>query len=85
MDENVKAIKPLTVQGILADNNDLIYECLNIGDSIYNTVTKDTCLKDKTGNTPGCILEDLSMQNENLRLLKEILRQTKANLLEGGI
>lgn len=29
-------------------------------------------------------MEDLTMQNNNLKLLKEILRQTRANLLEGG-
>lgn len=84
MENTTDNLKPLTVQGILTDNNDLIYECLNISDSIYNAITKDSCLKEQTGNTPDCMMEDLSMQNKNLKLLKEILRQTRANLLEGG-
>lgn len=84
MGENVKELKPLTAQGIIIENNTLIYECLNLGDYMYNALTKDTCLKEQTENTPSCMMEDLSIQNKNLKLLKEILRQMRANLLEGG-
>lgn len=45
MEENVKAVKPLTAQGIIQDNDNLIYNCLELGNNIYNSLTNDNCLK----------------------------------------
>ena len=84
MGENVEAIKPLTAQGIIQDNDNLIYNCLELGNHIYNSLTNDNCLKEKTQSTPTCMLENLSMQNQNLKLLNELLNKIRVNLLEEG-
>lgn len=84
MDENVKKIKPLTAQGITMENDTLIYECLELGNSVCCSLTNDNCLKEQSQNASTCLIDSLSIQNENLKLLHDILRKIRANLFEGG-
>lgn len=84
MDENVKSIEPLTVQGLIADNDSTIFRCLEISDYLYNMLTNDHCLKDTTQETPNCMINNLDLQNKNLKLLNEILKKISSNLLGGN-
>ena len=34
MDENVKSVEPLTVQGLIADNDSTIFRCLEISEQM---------------------------------------------------
>ena len=51
---------------------------------MYSILTTDTCLEEKTERVPDCMIEELSIQNEKLKLLNEVLVKMRANLLEGG-
>ena len=84
MGENIEAVKPLTAQGVIQTNDNLIFECLELGNIIYSFLTNDNCLKEETQKAPNCMIENLSIQSENLKLLHDILRKIKINLIEGG-
>ena len=51
---------------------------------MYNALTTDTCLKEEKQSAPDCMIKELSIQNEKLKLLNEVLVKMRANLLEGG-
>lgn len=84
MGEEAKTVKPLTAAGVIQNNDNLIFECLELGNNICCSLTNDNCLKEQSQTAPTCLINNLSMQNENLKLLHDILRKIRANLFEGG-
>ncbi len=82
--EENKEVKPLTAQNLINENSRLIDQCLSLSDYMYSILTTDTCLEEKTERVPDCMIEELSIQNEKLKLLNEVLVKMRANLLEGG-
>ena len=80
--ENEKT-KPLTAQNLVSENSQIINQCIELADYMYNALTTDTCLKE-TQCAPDCMIMELSIQNEKLKLLNEVLVKMRANLLEGG-
>ena len=82
--ENIKEMKSLTAQNLVNENSQLINECLNLADYMYNALTTDTCLKEEKQSAPDCMIKELSIQNEKLKLLNEVLVKMRTNLLEGG-
>ena len=83
MDENVKSIEPITAQGLITNNDSIIFRCLDISDHLYNALTNDHCLKEMPNETPNCMINNLELQNKNLKMLNEILNKILSNLLEG--
>lgn len=84
MEGNAKTSEPLTAAGTIQNNDNLIFECLELGNSICCLLMNDNCLKEQSRTEPTCLIDNLSMQNRNLELLHEILRKIRINLFEGG-
>lgn len=83
MEENkVKDVEPTTVEELIRDNDNLIYNCLELGNHIYNSLTNNNCLQENTQNAPTCMLENLVMQNNNLKILNETLNKIRKILFK---
>lgn len=80
----IKEVPPLTLEGVLQENNKLIYECLLSADRLYKELTTDSYLEDSTETEVYCIMGDVTKQNNNLMLLNKILQAINSNIMLGG-
>lgn len=81
--ENSKEVpcKP-TLENIVRDSNNLISECLEISSIILNELITTDALKQKAEDlNPNCLIADVEMQNQNLKLLKSKLLDIKTTIM----
>ena len=80
MENGLKSSNAPTVTGVLSQNRELTQEILYVSGQIYTVLTSDDTVK--CGNAePTCIMNDLMMQNENLKMIKELLYKTKEQIV----
>ena len=78
--KELKSCEPPTVTSFLSQNRELIQEILYVSGQIYTVLTSDDTVK--CGNAePTCIMNDLLMQNENLKMIKELLYKAKEQIV----
>ncbi len=72
--EEIKEVP--TLEGMLDQNRKLINECLEITRTIYTEFTSDAVPESNT-NEPTCIMGDIMGQNQNLKILLDLIISVK--------
>lgn len=80
--ENSKEVpsKP-TLENIVRDSDNLISECLEISSIILNELIAENKLAQTEDINPNCLIADVEMQNQNLKILKSRLMDIKTTIM----
>ena len=74
--KELKSCEPPTLIGALETNRKLIFECIEITNNMYADFTSDASVKTDT-NEPTCIMQDVMLQTQNLRVLLDLILAIK--------
>jgi len=80
--EPVQAKAP-TIVGIIKNNNELILECIDYSSKISEVLTEGK-IPENNQIAPCCVMENLTNQNEELCILRDILKEIYSDVIEGG-
>lgn len=74
--KELKSCEPPTLIGALETNRKLIFECLEVTNTMYSDFTSDASVKAKS-EEPSCIMDDVMKQTQDLRVLLDLLLAIK--------
>lgn len=80
--EQVQAKTP-TIVGIIKNNDEIISECIDYSSRISGVLTEGN-IPEINQTTPSCVMENLINQDEQLSILRDMLKKIYSNVIEGG-
>lgn len=81
MENSKEAPSKPTLENIVRDSDNLISECLEISSIILNELIAENKLTQTEDINPNCLIADVEMQNQNLKILKSRLMDIKTTIM----
>ena len=74
--KELKSCEPPTLIGALETNRKLIFECIEVTNTMYTDFTSDASVKAEQ-KEPTCVMQDVMLQTQDLRVLLDLLLAIK--------